>query len=190
MIIDHMPHSRSDRWLGLFILTFALIAIFLWIPLDSETGMIEKVRRRYIIGDGFAPTLASVLMALSALGLTVKIKPQTHNFDVKSARSILFFILTILSSLVLMRYSGPVIISAVDAVTAQDWSYRPLRNSFPFRYIGFLIGGTGLIASLGWFMDVQMSRRILLRSFLITVVVAAVFDLPFEDIILPPNGDV
>ena len=185
-----MPHIRSDIWLGLLILAFALISIFLWIPLDSETGFIEKVRNRYIIGDSFAPTLASILMALSALNMIVIVKSGKHDFDLTAARSLFFFMMIFAGCLVLMRYAGPATISVIDLFTTQDWTYRLLRGTLPYRYIGFLIGGTTLIAGLGWFMDGQISRRIIIRSFIIAFLVAAVFDLPFEDIILPPNGDV
>ena len=185
-----MPHIRSDRWVGLVLFAFAVMAIFFWIPLDSETGLIEKVRRRYIIGDALAPTIASVLMGCAALGLLFKPKSGQHDFDVTAAKSLLTFIIVISFSLILMRYSGPIAIGMVDLISSQDLSYRPLRGTFPIRYIGFLCGGTLMIAGLGWFMDGKLTRRTLIRSFLISFGVAACFDLPFEDIILPPNGDV
>jgi len=39
----------SDRWLGLICCLLALILILVWIPLDVETGYLEKVRRSVVI---------------------------------------------------------------------------------------------------------------------------------------------
>ncbi len=184
-----MLHLRSDRWVGLFFLTLALVVAVIWVPFDSETWLIDKVRRRYIIGDGLAPTVAAVLMALSAISLFIKPRSAAHNLDRDAVMALAVFISAIVFSLLLMRLTGPAVMGIIDMMTAQDWSYRPLRATFPFRYLGFLFGGTVMIAGLGWFMDGQISRRVIIRSLLITFAVAACFDLPFEDIILPPNGD-
>ncbi len=184
-----MLHIRSDRWVGLFFLVLSLVVAVIWVPFDSETWLIDKVRRRYIIGDGLAPTVAAVLMALSALSLFLKPRSGEHHLDLDAGKALGVFIGAIVFSLLLMRLTGPSIMGAIDIITVQDWSYRPLRATFPFRYMGFLLGGTVMIAGLGWFMDGKISRRVIIRSLLITFAVAACFDLPFEDIILPPNGD-
>ena len=56
-------HSRSNLITGLIFLAFAALVAFVWVPLDVETGLVEKVRRRIMIGDSLAPTLAAFLLA-------------------------------------------------------------------------------------------------------------------------------
>ena len=47
-----------------------------------------------------------------------------------------------------------------------------------------MIWALGAIADGGW------TWRRLVTAFLVAFVIGAVFDLPFEDLVLPPNGDV
>ena len=49
-------HSRSNLITGLIFLAFAALVAFVWVPLDVETGLVEKVRRRIMIGDALART--------------------------------------------------------------------------------------------------------------------------------------
>ena len=53
-----MRRVNSDVGLGVFALIVALAAIFLWIPADTGTGIVQKMRGRLSIGDAFAPTIA------------------------------------------------------------------------------------------------------------------------------------
>ncbi|NBR02366.1 MAG: hypothetical protein EBT94_04470 [Alphaproteobacteria bacterium] len=185
-----MTRPRSDTLIGLNVLAIATMIAFVWVPFDSETGLIEHVRRRYVIGDALAPTIAALIMGLAALGLIFRAGRDDKKIDRDYALSLLVLVAVCGASLALMRYAGPVVVGFADMLTAQEWTYRSLRATVPFRYIGFLTGGTALIAGLSWFMDGRISRRVLIRSFLIALGVGCCFDLPFEDIILPPNGDV
>ena len=65
-----------------------------------------------------------------------------------------------------------------------------MRNVWPLKYIGYLIGGTALLCGLSHFMDSGLTRKRALIFFTISVGIALFFDVPFEDILLPPNGDV
>ena len=58
------------------------------------------------------------------------------------------------------------------------------------KFIGFLAGGTVMIWALGAIADGGWTWRRLVTAFLVAFVIGAVFDLPFEDLVLPPNGDV
>lgn len=185
-----MTRLRSDNMIGLIVLTIAVIIGFIWVPLDSETGLLEYVRRRYVIGDALAPTVAAVIMGVSGFGLLFSAAGDENGLDREAVQAGMYFLIVCSVSLGLMRYAGPVAIGVVDLFTGQDWTYRSLRGALPFRYIGFVIGGTVMISGLGWFMDGRISRRVLVRSFLIALAVGCCFDLPFEDIMLPPNGDV
>ena len=62
---------RADPWsLGVaaVVAAFALATLIFWIPADIESGVIETFRRRVIIGDALAPTVAAVGM-LAVAGL-------------------------------------------------------------------------------------------------------------------------
>jgi len=86
-----------------------------------------------------------------------------------------------------MRYSGPLLLHVFEG---GDTEYRLLRDTAPWKYIGFIVGGVWLIVSL----IVLNERRLRWQHFLIALtavlVLIAFYDLPFEDLLLPPNGDV
>lgn len=58
--------SRSNLYLGLFCIAFACVVMFIWIPLDTKTGIVVTARCKYNIGDGLAPTVAAFLSCLVA----------------------------------------------------------------------------------------------------------------------------
>ncbi|MBC6408335.1 MAG: hypothetical protein GDA40_09610 [Rhodobacteraceae bacterium] len=68
-----MPsHSLSNLYLGLVCLAFAALLAFVWGPLDATTGLVEKIRNRLGIGDGLAPTVATVCVGFGGMLLVVK----------------------------------------------------------------------------------------------------------------------
>ena len=185
-----MTFYRTDRFLGLVLLAAALATLFLWIPLDTDTGMIEKARRRLVIGDAFATTIVAILAAIAAASLAITGKRSEHEFKRDGLMPMLKIIGILVIILLVMRYAGPVAVSAFGALSGETLEYRPLRGTAPIKYIGYLLGGTGLIAALSGFMDGQFTKRRIALAFVITLALALFFDLPFEDILLPPNGDV
>ena len=82
-------------------------------------------------------------------------------------------------ALVVMRFAGPL------AAELAAGDYRPLRDDPPWKYIGFVAGGALLIFSL----NALVERRLAL-AIAIALALALAWDLPFEDLLLPPNGDV
>lgn len=173
----------ADKWLALVFLTFALILIFVWVPLDSGSGLVEKVRRKFVIGDALGPTVAGAFIALGAL--LVFLRPNEggsisqENVTWLATLSGLFVLSTLL-----MRYAGPV------ALAWSETGYRPLRATAPWHYIGFLVGGTALIGGLTGVVRRQFSFRDFAIGFAAALVIALLYDLPFDNLILPPNGDV
>ena len=173
----------SDNWLTLFFCIFALLVIFVWVPLDTGTGLVEKVRRQLVIGDALAPTLSGIVIFLGAL-LTL---PNSSSNEFLSRRNwlwmlSLFFVFFV--SIVLMRYSGPLMTSWVDI------DYRPLRATPPWHYIGFLVGGSLMIGGLTSLVARRLSLRNFLIGFVSSLIIALLYDIPFDDLVLPPNGDV
>ena len=89
-----------------------------------------------------------------------------------------------------MRYLGPALIWVFATLTETEVTYRNLRNIWPLKYVGFVCGGTILLCSFSHFMDRSLTRKRAALFGVICFAIALFFDLPFEDILLPPNGDV
>jgi len=186
---DLSKHStKNDLVLGVAIMAFAGLIGFVWIPLDIETGIFEKVRRRTEIGDAFAPALAAGLLALGGLLLLVE-SLRTRSLVRLSLNSLtytagllgLFVIFTLL-----LTWIGPI---AVVLFAEQAAEYRLLRNTAPWKYLGFVVGGTFLVAALISFMEHRLRWQSVLLGVLATIALILVYDLPFDNLLLPPNGD-
>lgn len=178
--------DSPDRRLGLVCIALALIALVLWVPFDVETGLIEKVRRRVAIGDSLLPTVALGFVILG--GLLALIVPRSdapritrHNLAF-AAELLLCFVV----AFALMRWAGPL---AVD-VFGQEANYRALRDTAPWKYIGFVSGGTILVAGLMALGEGRIALRGFVIGLIASLVLIALYDLPFDDLLLPPNGDV
>ena len=175
--------SRKDKLLAIFFILAALLIIFLWVPMDTGTGLVEKVRRKYTIGDALAPTVAAAILLMG--GVLLWLRPSPHSSITKQHliwTACLLGVLTL--SLLLMRYTGPI------AALLLDVNYRPLRSTPPWNYIGFLVGGTILIGGLTSLVERRLSANSFIIGLIASLVVALLYDLPFDDLILPPNGDV
>ena len=184
--------SHSTLFLGLAILGFAALLLFVWIPLDVDTGLIEKERRRTVIGDALAPTVAGAFLMIGGLGLILFERNDTDQPALN--RQNLRFIATTLGIAVLaflvMRYAGPLAVSISNGLSGTELQYRLLRDTAPWKYIGFLLGGTLLVAGLIWQVEGRLRLRTVAIGLGAVVVLILVYDLPFDDLLLPPNGDV
>lgn len=178
-------HMSLDRWLGLCFLAFALILIFVWVPLDTDTGLVEKVRRRLTVGDALGPTVAGVVISLG--GILTLLRPSAASTQGRG-RDHLMWVASLLVlfalSLTIMRYAGPL------AALGTESGYRPLRNTLPWKYIGFVLGGTAMITGMIALVQRRFSFRALALGLVASLALALLYDLPFEDLLLPPNGDV
>ncbi len=167
---------------GPFFLLFAALLVFVWASLDTGTGIVEKVRRNFFIGDALGPTVAGSLLAIGAM--LVMLRPREGNALTKAN---VFWMLGLLAlfavSLLLMRYAGPI------AASFTETGYRPLRATPPWNYVGFLIGGTVMIGGLTGLASRRFSLRDFAIGFVAALTIALLYDLPFEDLILPPHGD-
>lgn len=186
----------QDFALGLSAALFGAALIYI-APIDSDSGLIEKVRGRFSVGDALAPSAAGVVIlvaglwvALSALwslaraagrapegaargGLTLR------NLAYLAALAAIFT-----AAFTLTRYAGPV------AALAVGEDYRLLRDTVPWKYIGFVAGGGAMIFALISLAEGRMRARRLALAVAVAAGVALAYDLPFEDLLLPPNGDV
>lgn len=189
-----------NKLIGLGAVVLSLAIVFVWIPLDVESGLIEKVRRSVTLGDAFAPTIAGALVGLGGLLCllgndagqsservsTPRAKrndytPKEH-FTHAAVMLMVFWV-----SLSFMRYAGPV---AAFLLHENQTEYRLLRDTIPWKYIGFIVGGTTLIVALIARTERKISSLHVLIGILATLALIVVYDLPFDDLLLPPNGDV
>ncbi len=184
--------SRSNAYIGAGCIVVSLATIFLWVPLDTDTGLVERVRRQLVIGDALAPMVAAGFLLLGG-GLLCIV--ERHSADQRRiTRANLRFVLALLGlviiSLALIRWAGPGVVGVYSEVSGSGVGYRELRDDSPWKYIGFFSGGTVLVAGLIGLIERRVSRRGVLVAFLAILIMSAVYDLPFDDLLLPPNGDV
>ena len=78
---------------------------------------------------------------------------------------------------------------AVALLGPEGAEYRPLRDTAPWKYLGFGLAGTLLVTSLIAFVERRFRWQMLIVGLGSTVVLAMVYDLPFDDLLLLPNGN-
>ncbi len=178
------PH-RANLALGLVCVALALIALFVWVPLDTDTGYIEKVRRQVVLGDALAPSLAAgFILVGGGLVLFETRAPRPAGLSLANTRYLALVLLLVVVSFALMRWVGPL----VTAGLGED--YRSLRDTAPWKHLGFVAGGMVLVVTPIATIEGRLSLRAILIALAAVLAFIAVFDLPFDDLILPPNGDV
>lgn len=184
--------SRSNVIIGLVFSALGLLAVFVWIPLDSDSGLINKVRGRMVIGDALAPTIAGCFLLLGGLLLIIRERHAPNQTIV--TRTQLFFItrivIVIIVGVLAMRYSGPALADLVSLFRAEPIEYRLLRTTPGWRHVGYVVGGIIIVSGMIAVVEGKLTRRAVLTALIAVLVFIAVFDLPFEDLQLPPNGDV
>ncbi|MGH1466913.1 MAG: hypothetical protein ACRBBQ_16295 [Cognatishimia sp.] len=178
---------RPNAVLGLICAFVGLLLVFVWVPLDTETGIIEISRGEYSVGDALAPTLAGVVILLSSFMLLVFERNAHRQRSI--TRQNFIYISSVLACIVVggvvMRFAGPV---AVE-IFAADSDYRLLRDSAPWKYIGFVLGGAIIIAGLISIVERKLTWRGPVLGLIATCAIIGLYDLPFDDLLLPPNGD-
>ena len=183
---------RSNLYIGLLCIALAVLLIFIWIPLDTDSGIVEKVRGRFAIGDALAPTIAAGFILIGGVLLLVFERNDPFQSSLtKSHVSFMgkLFAVTVVSLLV-MRFAGPVVAEIANLFRAEPIEYRLLRATAGWKHIGFSLGGILMVAGIIAIVERGFSRRGLLTAVLAVLAMIAVFDLPFEDLLLPPSGDV
>lgn len=178
--------ERANLILGLLAVAAGLVIAYVRVPADVTTGMIEKVRRQVTIGDALAPTIAAGFIGLGGGLVAFSESPQNaRRITLQNLWFLTLLLLTVGVSFAVMRWLGP----AIAALVTED-GYRPLRDTAPWKYIGFLCGGAGMIATLICLVEGRITRRAVLVGLAAAIALIVVYDLPFDDLLLPPNGDV
>lgn len=185
------PFPRTNLLLSLGCIVFALVAVFLWIPMDSGSGLILKVRRQVNIGDALAPTIAATVIGLG--GVMVFFQRRAPNAGGISLRNLgaLAYLLAICGvSFALMRWTGPVVAWIAGGITGEALDYRLLRDTAPWKYLGFVLGGWVLVSALIGWIEGRITARGLIVGALASLALALLYGVPFDHLLLPPNGDV
>ncbi len=187
---------RSDPWsLGAAAVfaAFALLTLGVWIPADVESGVVETFRRRIVIGDAMAPTVVAIGMIVTSVLLAVSTVLGRRREETAPDRHSALFVVrlaaVIATGLILMTYTGPLVVDAINGLGGAIGSYRELRDTVPYKYLGYFIGGTVLVGGSIAVIEQRLTRGAAIAGVVAAVVLAALYDLPFDDLLLPPNGD-
>ncbi|MDE0524389.1 MAG: hypothetical protein OXH79_20790 [Boseongicola sp.] len=181
-----MRSLHPDTVLAVVLLAFAAVLLLLWLPADTDTGLYEIKRGKYTIGDALAPAFAGTVMAIA--GLLLLFGPGARDaprLDTNHVRFLSAMIAIVLAGMVLMRWAGP----AATFLFADD-DYRLLRDTVPWKYLGFASGGFVIVAGTSSVVEGRFSRNAALAGIVAVLLIIALYDLPFDDLLLPPNGDV
>jgi hypothetical protein len=192
-----MQNRNWNIGVALFFIGASLLTLFIWIPADIETGVLVEERRSVVVGDAMAPTAAAVAVLITALGLLVGslfdrgLLPSTEP-AVGVSRSNLVCLTTmaaiLIVSLQLMVWGGAFIVSVLQLAGAALPEYRLLTDTVPYKYIGFVLGGFTLVCGMISWIEGRVSLRASAIALGAVVVLIVVYDLPFDTLLLPPNG--
>lgn len=180
-----MNNQTGDKWLGLIAILFALLLVLVWIPLDTDTGLLEKVRRQVTLGDALGPTIAGVVILIGGVMTFMRPNMNAPTLAHHNLKWMAQLFVTVGLSIAIMRYAGPIVTSLFT-----DQPYRVLRATPPWNYIGYLMGGTVLVATLISIVRGKIGLSPILIGFVASLIIALLYDVPFDNLQLPPNGDV
>ncbi len=181
---------RLNIYIGSGAVLLALAGLFLWIPQDTGTGLIVRVRRQVSIGDALAPTIAFTLMAIG--GVLLLIEQRKHSSSEVTLAPFLHtgsLVAVIVLGLLFMRHAGPGFLRVAEWFGATETEYRLLRETFPWKYIGYFLGGVTVIGGMASLSAGRLQARTVLIAVAVTIVLISLVDVPFDDLLLPPNGD-
>lgn len=185
-----MKKHKSDRVLGIVIVLASLLILSVWVPNDIETGVIERVRRRTVLGDSLLPVFAASVLLLSGALLSIGRPSENRGLTVANLRFIFGMGLIFVVTLVVMRFAGPLLVDVAGDVVGAPDGYRALRDTAPWKYIGFVLGGAAMILSMVWMAERRIGGAVIVTALAAVLGIIMLFDIPFDDLLLPPNGDV
>ena len=184
--------SRQEQIIGALCVLFSLFLLLVWIPSDIDSGLASEVRGRSKIGDALAPTMTAILLGIAGLAVLASsasrkseevIKPQ--NFLYIAAVSLL-----VLLSCGLMYVCGPLIVDVARVFNSDLPEYRSLRGSLPWKYTGYLVGSVFMLVGFFVITGFGSWKGRILVALVAALALALAYDLPFDDLLLPPNGDI
>ena len=176
---------KAHGLLALLCFVFALGVALVWVPLDSASGMIVKVRRQVNIGDALAPTLAACVIGFGALlMLFERDTGQTPAVTRKNFTFILRLGLVLLVGFSLVRWVAKPRSGSGD-------SSRTLTSAIAVYVIRHLKHIGSLAACLSSRVIAFSQHRLTAQAVLIGVLAAVLilcYDLLLDDLLLPQWG--
>ena len=191
---------QSERWtigLAVFFALAGALTLFVWIPNDVETAIVETFRRRTTIGDAMAPTLAAaaILACSVIMGIFAILRARKGNRLAEAGpdrRSYIFLLrlaMVIGLSLGLMVCAGPLAVELINGLFGESETYRQLKATFPYKYLGYLLGGFVMVTGVIQVVENRFSRSAVWVSVIAVLALIILYDVPFNNLLLPPNGD-
>lgn len=183
--------------LALVFIGASLLTLFVWIPNDVESGVLIEERRSIDVGDALAPTAAAIAVLITSIALLVSSLLTSRNaisseppIGVSRCNmiSIVTMALLLVVSLQLMVWAGPLTVMLLQAAGVALPEYRLLTDTMPYKYIGFVIGGITLVCGLISWIEGRVAWRAVLTAIAAVMVLIIVYDVPFDSLLLPPNG--
>lgn len=180
--------QKKEVAIGILGAIMALITLFIWIPADIETGVIDVWRRTVRIGDAMLPTFAAcgilgASIVIAVKNIFAKSRSSVRTVDPHFAFSLCAILII---SLGLMVFTGS---AAIWLWTGGEIQYRQVLTAAPWKYLGFLTGGTLMVFGFISLSEHQLRWRSVMIAAISTLLIALLYDLPFDSLFLPPNGD-
>ncbi len=197
---------QSRNWniaVAVIFLAFSVFALGWWIPNDVESGVLLEERRSIVIGDAMAPTMTAIgmLVVSGALligallqrpstkaGQPIDMIERTIGISRDNFANMAALLAVLVGSLVCMVWAGPLLVGALQATGYDVPNYRLLTDTVPYKYVGFALGGVILVFGLISWITGRAALRGLLTAVAAVAVLIIVYDVPFDTLLLPPNG--
>jgi hypothetical protein len=190
---------KNERWtigLAVFFIITSALTLFVWIPIDIETGVVETFRRRVNIGDAMAPTVvaAAILVVSILMGVMALIRPSPNlmvkeGLDKQSFNFLSRMIIPLGLGLSLMLYAGPLVVDFINTMGGEISTYRQLKDTFPYKFIGYSLGGFVLVFGLVRLIENRSSLSAAWAAIIAVLLLTLLYEVPFDNLLLPPNGD-
>lgn len=168
------------------------LILFVWIPMDINSGMIDTYRRQTYLGDAFLPSVVAAGMLITAVCQIVLVwfrrndPSEDRLFDHVTFTFFAMFAAIMGVSLSVMFWAGPVV---WDMLGDGERSYRQMRDTVPWKYAGYVLGGLVMVGGIITLLEGSLRTRTLVIAGGFIALLILIFDLPFDTILLPPNGD-
>lgn len=195
---------QTRHWniaIGLVFIALSLITLIWWIPTDIETGVLVEEFRDISIGDAMAPTACAIAVLVFSIALVLSslvsrqgdVSDGSGEPDIgvsaSNLRSMVTMAAVLAASLAIMVWAGPLLVKLMQAAGSDIKNYRLLTNTVPHKYTGFALGGVLLVTGLITWIEGRISARAIATGFGAVLVLIAVYDIPFDTLLLPPNGE-